>query len=126
MRAQEADAESITIGYRTHDAAHADGPSGASYVFNDDGLAERDPHAFGHNAPDRIRRPASRKRHNHRDRARRVGLHLLRTHCDRPSRSCAADERDEFASFHRITSRRLTPRYLVKPEIPAIRNVAST
>src|SRR5215831_8997829 len=89
MRAQEADAESITIGYRTHDAAHADGPSGASYVFNDDGLAERDPHALGHNAPDRIRRPASRKRHNHRDRARRVGLRLLCARREWPRRSAA-------------------------------------
>jgi hypothetical protein len=32
-------------------------------------------------------------------------LALLRTHCNRPSRSCAAEQRDEFASFHLITSR---------------------
>jgi hypothetical protein len=32
-------------------------------------------------------------------------LALLRTRCDRPSRSRAAEQRDEFASFHRITSR---------------------
>jgi hypothetical protein len=30
---------------------------------------------------------------------------LLCTRCERPSRSCAAKQRDEFASFHRITSR---------------------
>src|SRR6516164_3755086 len=99
MRAQEADAESITIGYRTRDAAHADGPSGASYVFNDDGLAERDPHALGHNPPDRIGRPASGKRHNHRDRACRVGLRLLRPRRERPRR-CAAEDRDELAASH--------------------------
>src|SRR5262245_7720591 len=104
MRAQEADAESITIGYRTRDAAHADGPSGASYVFNDDGLAERDPHALGHNAPDRIRRPASGKRHNHRDRACRVGLRMLRSRRERPSHRRAADERDELAPLNSITS----------------------
>src|SRR5262249_11056087 len=100
MRAQEADAKSITIGYRTRDAAHADGPSGASYVFNDDGLAERGPHALGHNSPDRIRRPASRKRHNHRDRPRRVGLYLLRARRERP-RGCSAEQRNEIAPFHR-------------------------
>jgi hypothetical protein len=32
-------------------------------------------------------------------------LALLSTRCDRPSRSCAAEQRDEFASFHRITLR---------------------
>src|SRR5262249_22258015 len=82
---------------------HADGPSGASYVFNDDGLAERGPHALGHNSPDRIRRPASRKRHNHRDRPRRVGLYLLRARRERPRR-CTAEEHDEIASLHSITS----------------------
>src|SRR5262249_39820400 len=105
MRAQEADAESITIRYRARDAAHADGPSGPSYVFNDDGLAKRDPHALGHNAPDRIRRPASGKRHNHRDRACRVGLRMLRPRRERPSHRRAADERDELAPFHPLTPR---------------------
>src|SRR5262249_27607633 len=99
MRAQEADAKSITIGYRTRDPAHADGPSGASYGFNDDGLAYRDPHALGQNAPDRIRRPASRKRHNHRDRARRVGLRLLRARRERPSCGGATEQHDELAPF---------------------------
>src|SRR5262245_66386143 len=74
MRAQEADAESIAIGYRTRDAAHADSTAGAGYVFNDDGLAERDPHALGHDAPNRICWSAGRKRHDHRDRPRWVGL----------------------------------------------------
>jgi hypothetical protein len=32
-------------------------------------------------------------------------LAVLRTRCDRPSRSRAAQQRDEFASFRRITSR---------------------
>ena len=32
-------------------------------------------------------------------------LALLRTRCDRPCRSCAAERPNEFASFHRITSR---------------------
>jgi hypothetical protein len=31
-------------------------------------------------------------------------LALLRTSCDRPSHGCAAEQRDEFASFHRITA----------------------
>src|SRR5215831_5522415 len=74
MRAQEADAESIAIGYRTRDAAHADSTAGAGYVFNNDGLAERDPHALGHDAPNRICWPASRKRYDHRDRPRRIVL----------------------------------------------------
>src|SRR6516225_3068035 len=74
MRAQEADAESIAIGYRTRDATHADSTAGSGYVFNNDGLAERDPHALGHDAPNRICWPASRKRHDHRDRPRRIVL----------------------------------------------------
>src|SRR5215471_21376174 len=74
MRAQEADAESIAIGYRTRDAAHADSTAGAGYVFDNDRLAERDPHALSHDAPNRICRPASGKRHDHRDRPRRIGL----------------------------------------------------
>jgi hypothetical protein len=32
-------------------------------------------------------------------------LALLRTRCDWAKGSCAAEQRDEFASFHRITSR---------------------
>src|SRR5262245_45114973 len=74
MRAQDADAGSIAIGYRTRDAAHADSTAGAGYVFNNDGLAERDPHALGHDAPNRICWPASRKRYDHRDRPRRIVL----------------------------------------------------
>src|SRR5262249_59429175 len=64
--AQEAGAERVAITCRARDAADAKGPSGATYVFNDDGLTEPAPHALGHDARDCIQWPARPERYNNR------------------------------------------------------------
>src|SRR5262252_2066420 len=118
MRAQEADAESIAIGYRTRDAAHADSTAGAGYVFNNDRLAERDPHALGHDAPNRICWPASRKRHDHRDRPRRIVLRPSNARYGR-QRGSAGNEMQELSSvgkFHGVHVRSPPGRRTVNTE----------
>ena len=60
VRARDADAERVAVGCRARDAADADAAGGATDVFDDDGLAERRPHALGQDARDRIERARRR------------------------------------------------------------------
>src|SRR6266545_353929 len=71
-----------THSVRAGDPADAERPVGAGYVFDDDGLAERAPHAFGDDARDHVLWSARASWHYDRDRPRWVGLRVsdLRGH----------------------------------------------
>src|SRR5262249_20833436 len=78
-----AEAERVAVGRRLSGTPDADGRPGTSHVLDDDGLAERGPHALADNAPERVGRAARRERHDHRDWTRWIIL--------RPRPNCACE-----------------------------------
>ena len=65
-----ADGERVAVGRRARDAADADAAAGAGDVLDDDGLAERGLHPLGHDAGQRVGRPAGGVGHDDGDRTR--------------------------------------------------------
>ena len=76
MAGPVADAERVTVRRGLRGAHDADAGAGAGDVLDDDGLAERYPHALAQNAGERIRRTARRKRHDDGDGMRWIGLRM--------------------------------------------------
>ena len=74
MRRPTAQDERVAIRCGAGDPADADVARSASNVFNDDRLTKRPSHPVGHDAADRVGRPARGKRHHHRDGACGVDL----------------------------------------------------
>ena len=62
-----ADVDGVAIGRGARDAADRDAAAGAADVLDDDRLAERRPHALGHDARGDIGRAARRERNDERD-----------------------------------------------------------
>ena len=65
MGAEMADADSVAIGRRTHDAPDAERAGRARDVLDQDVLPERDAHPLGQNPRHRVGRAAGGKRHHH-------------------------------------------------------------
>jgi len=61
-------AERIAVRSRAHGTADPDRAGCAGHVLDHDGLAERRPHALGHDASDPVGRSAGRERNDHGDR----------------------------------------------------------
>src|SRR5262245_22658965 len=95
------DAERVAVGLRAHDAANPDGAPGASDVFDDDRLTERDPHAFPQETRDGVGWSAGRGRHDDRNRPRRIGLGVRHY---RPRDERAGQSLDEIAPSHAALS----------------------
>ena len=71
-----ADLHGVAVGRRARDADHAGRAAGAGRILDDHRLAEMRPHAFGHDAPDRVGRSAGGERHQYRDGTRGEGLRV--------------------------------------------------
>src|SRR5262245_48550770 len=100
MRYPMADADGVTIGRCARDTAHADAPARTGHILDNYRLTERCPHMLGEDTCEGIRRPARWERHDNGEGARWIDL---RPRGERPRRH-AAEQRDELAPFHSITS----------------------
>ena len=71
-----ADLHGVAVRRRARDADHAGGAAGAGRILDDHRLAEMRPHAFGHDARDRVGRSAGGERNQDRDGTRGKGLRV--------------------------------------------------
>jgi hypothetical protein len=71
----------------TGHAAYTDASVRTSYIFDDNWLTERHPHAFCDDPSEHIGTAAHRERRNHRDGPRRIGLCPCEARRDRQCRS---------------------------------------
>ena len=95
-----ADAERVAVRRSLRGTGDADAGAGAGHGLDDDGLAERHPHALAQDARERVRRPAGGKRHDDGDRARRIALRMRAS--DAPHRN--SQRRDNRRHSHGLPS----------------------
>src|SRR5262249_5295506 len=101
MRLPMADADGVTIGRCARDTAHADAPPRTGHILDNYTLTERCPHMLGEDTCEGVRGAARWERHDNGEGARWIDLRARR---ERPRRRRAAEQRDEGAALHSITS----------------------
>src|SRR5262245_55075730 len=101
MRLPMADADGVTIGRCARDTAHADAPARTGHILDNYRLTERCPHMLGEDACEGVRGAARWERHDNGEGARWIDLRARR---QRPRSRRAAEQRDELAPLHSITS----------------------
>jgi hypothetical protein len=110
VRGQASKCNRIAVRSCASSSAYAYASIGSADIFNDDGLSERSPHAFGHHSRDYIGGAARSEPHDQANGPRRIGLR----HCDP---RCGRDRGSARRQMQKSTTRKFC---CFHPEQPAL------